>query len=139
MGDRYCTMTDKRWRSELVSQLCFGLPLSFFPIVCLYVLAVHDGHRMALRELATDSGTLTIAIALAASGLSRLVSRAHPWRTWNAVSFVVSMAVIVLGSMCYVLPRIDPPRNATFFTNLCAALIATSVITTIGGLLLNRD
>lgn len=124
------TPTPNRRRHELTSYLCFGLSLSFLPILLLYIVSVQHGRHLALHDVVTDGGVLIIAIVLAANGLSRLMVSSRPWRVWHASAFFAAMAVITLGSMCYVLPHVSAPQDPVFFAGLCCALLVTSVVTT---------
>jgi hypothetical protein len=118
-----------RRRTELAIYVWFTLPVSFFPILCLYLARAYDGHYSTPAELVTNGGVLTIAITLAAEALSRLIASGKRWRDLKMFAASCSAGVNIFGSIFYALRYVRSPANPTLFVDVCFSILLVGIAT----------
>jgi hypothetical protein len=120
---------NRHWRREFLRYATCTLPSAFFPIVALYVMRlVSNGKFLTRSELVADGGVLSIAIALAADALFRLLETDRRWYEFKMVLVSLTVWTIALGSLFYGCRRASGNANSVVFVDLCFLVVAVSVI-----------
>ena len=112
-------VANTRWRRELLIHSCLTIPLSFFPIVCLYFMRGYDGNYPTIPEMLANGGVLSTAITLASEALSRLLTSGNQWLDIKIPTAACSLGVVIFGSIFYALRYARQPANSTLFVDLC--------------------
>lgn len=119
--------TNNRWRLQLLTHLCFTLPVSVLPVALLFLMRAYDGAYPTIPELLVNGGVLIIAVTMATEAMSRLIIGGKKWMDMKIVAGGCSVGVIITGSLFYALRYARQPTNSALFVNLCVIVLFVSV------------
>lgn len=119
---------NRRWRRELLTYVCFTLPFAFSPIGFLWVAHRVFNKTLTPSGLVADGGILSIAIALAADALMRILAVGRRWFEFRLVLAALAAWAIGLGSYFYALRLIDGSVGSLVFIDLCFLVLVVCIL-----------
>ena len=120
--------TNRRWRREMLTYLCFTLPGAFFPIGCLWAARAYQGYPLRTVDVVADGGILAIAIGLYADAFARIINSGTRWLELKIVLGGCTTVAMAGGSFFYGLRYVRGATNSVVFLDLCVLVFIVSVV-----------